>query len=119
MATEDAHLKKAKTNQAFLETIPDEFSDWLAIVAFYTAVHLVEAIFARQGVPSHNHPQRNRRLKRRYPEIWRNFRPLYNASTLLRYTDLQIDAKKIREELIETRLKTVEDLVHSELSEGK
>lgn len=119
MATEDAHLEKAQTNQAFLETIPDEFSDWLAIVAFYKAVHLVEAVFARQGVPSHNHAQRNRRLKRRYPEIWKNFRPLYNASTLLRYTDRRMDAKQIRKELIENRLKTVEVLVHRELSGGK
>lgn len=119
MATENAHLKKAETNQAFLETIPDEFSDWLAIVAFYTAVHLVESIFARQGAPSNNHPQRNRRLKRRYPEIWRNFRPLYNASILLRYTDHRIDAKKIREDLIENRLKRVDELVHDELSGGK
>ena len=119
MATEEAHLNKAKTNQAFLETIPDEFSDWLGIVAFYTAVHLVEAMFARQGAPSHDHAHRNRRLKRQHPAIWRNFRPLYNASNLLRYTDRQIDAKKIREELIETRLKTVEDLVHVELSGKK
>ena len=119
MATEDAHLKKAQTNQAFLETIPDEFSDWLAIVAFYKAVHLVESIFARQGTPSNNHTQRNKRLKRHYPEIWKNFRPLYNASILLRYTDRRIDAKKIREELIENRLKKLEELVHNELSVEK
>lgn len=84
MATEAAHLAKAAANQRFLATIEDEFADWLAIVAFYKAVHLVEAMFACQGTPSKNHDHRNRRLKKSYPMIWKNFRPLFHASKLLR-----------------------------------
>jgi inorganic triphosphatase YgiF len=116
MATEAAHLKKAEPNQRFLETIGDDFPDWLAVVAFYKAVHLVEALFARKKSPSHNHSQRNYRLKRQFPSIWMHFRPLYGASMLLRYTDRMITSAHVRQELIANRLKAVETLVHQELS---
>lgn len=59
MASEAAHLAKADSNQSFLETIGDEYPDWLAIVAFYKAVHLVEALFAKEGRQSKSHYGRN------------------------------------------------------------
>jgi inorganic triphosphatase YgiF len=119
MASESNHLRKAEKNQAFLDTISDEFPDWLAIVAFYKAVHLVEAIFARRGSPSHDHRDRNMKLKRAHPEIWKHFGPLYKASKWLRYTDQTIDASEVREELIGKRLKTIESLVFRELNIGR
>jgi hypothetical protein len=115
MASEAAHLAKADANQAFLDTISDQFPDWLAIVAFYKAVHLVEALFARQGAPSHNHGHRNRRLKKRYPSIWRDFAALFRASTLLRYTDHEMSAEVVRRELMAKRLSAVESRVRREL----
>jgi hypothetical protein len=115
MATEAAHLSKAESNQRFLDTISDEFADWLAIVAFYKAVHLVEAMFARQGAPSHSHFHRNQRLKRHFPMIWKHFRPLFDASKLVRYSDHRISAPEIRRELIAKRLRAVETLVRREL----
>ena len=111
MASETAHLAKADSNQSFLETIGDEYPDWLAVVAFYKAVHLVEALFARQGTQSKNHTDRNRRLKKHHPAIWKAFIPLFNASKLLRYTDYKMSAHKVRQELIGTRLAKVEGLV--------
>lgn len=111
MASETAHLAKADSNQSFLETIGDEYPDWLAAVAFYKAVHLVEALFARQGRQSKNHTDRNRRLKKDHPAIWKAFIPLFNASKLLRYTDYKMSAHKVRQELIGTRLAKVEGLV--------
>jgi len=114
MATESGHLEKAQRNQAFLDTITDEFPDWLAIVAFNKAVHLVEALFARKGVPSHDHRHRNTKLKRNYPGIWIDFGPLYQASKWLRYTNQTIDASRVRQELIGKRLTTVEALIRAE-----
>lgn len=116
MASEAAHLAKADSNQSFLETIGDEYPDWLAVVAFYKAVHLVEALFAREGTQSKNHTGRNRRLKKRHPAIWKAFSPLFNASKLLRYTDHKISAHKVRQELIANRLTTVESLIRNKLS---
>ena len=118
MANEAAHLVKAKYNQSFLETIGDEFPDWLAIVAFYKAVHLVEALFARQQVHSHSHTQRNERLKNEHAAIWKEFRPIYNASKLVRYTDRTIGLREVKEHLIRTRLGKVEALVRKSLSDS-
>jgi len=115
MATERAHLEKAASNQRFLDSISDEFPDWLAVVAFYKAVHLVEALFARKGSPSHNHNHRNRRFRQEHPAIWKHFRPLFHASTLLRYSDTIMSASAVRNELIAKRLSSVESLVRAQL----
>lgn len=67
-------------------SISRTYPDWIAVVAFYEAVHLVEAGFRNAGKPnSHKHRQRNDRLKRDYPGVWRHFRPLWNLSKLARY----------------------------------
>ncbi len=115
MASEAAHLEKAAANHAFLGTVGDEYPDWLAVVAFYEAVHLVEALFARRGTPSNNHSQRKRRLKVSYPVIWKQFRPLYHASKLVRYTGHKISVQNVREVLIANRLRMVTRLVRHEL----
>lgn len=115
MASEGAHLRKAESNQRFLDTISDEFADWLAIVAFYKGVHLVEAMFSREGRSSHSHAERNRRLKREHPEIWIQFRPLYDASRWFRYTDRVINPARIRSELVGHRLRGVEFMVRARL----
>ena len=116
MASEAAHLAKADSNQSFLETIGDDYPDWLAVVAFYKAVHLVEALFARQGAQSKNHNDRNRRLKKHHPAIYKAFIPLFNASKLLRYTDHRMGVHKVRQELIDNRLVAVENLIRNKLS---
>lgn len=116
MASEAAHLAKADSNQSFLETIGDEYPDWLAIVAFYKAVHLVEALFAKEGRQSKSHYGRNMHLKKNHKEIWKSFSPLFGASKLLRYTDHKMSAHEVREHLIGIRLATVESLVRKKLS---
>ena len=116
MATESAHLAKAEANQRFLDRIEDEFADWMAIVAFYKGVHLIEAMLAGRSIHSHNHNQRNSRLKKEYPHIWKNFRPLFHASKLLRYTDHRISVQTVRNELIATRLQPLESQVRREMA---
>ena len=116
MASEAAHLAKANSNQSFLETIGDKYPDWLAIVAFYKSVHLVEAIFARQGRQSKSHYGRNMQLKKHHQAIWKAYSPLFNASKLLRYTDNKMSVGEVRKHLIGSRLATVEHLVRKKLS---
>jgi len=54
-------------------------------------------------------------LKRTQPQLWKHFRPLYNSSKWLRYTDRSIDAQKVRHELIANRLAAIETYVYAEL----
>ncbi|HWL09560.1 MAG TPA: hypothetical protein VNQ76_14215 [Planctomicrobium sp.] len=67
----------------------DEFPQWTTTVAFYVAVHAVEALFAHDGHHSDSHEDRNRRLKaeNRYKHIWGHYRPLWNDSRIARYME--------------------------------
>lgn len=68
----------------------DEFPDWVATVAFYKALHVVEAVFYRApGVRNHgqSHEDRENILKRtrRFRELYNHYRPLWSASMVARY----------------------------------
>lgn len=94
MASEGVHIDLANRNQRFLEEIlgaPVPYSDWIATVAFYKAVHVAEAVFAvnETGKAQHStvHSERNHLLKTKYNQIWKNYSPLYRASRLARYLE--------------------------------
>ncbi len=115
MASKDQHLAKAERNQAFLDSLDDRYPEWLAVVAFYKAVHLVEALFATQGVHSKRHHERNKRLKSKNPDLWMQFRPLHDVSRQVRYHPQGISAADVRNILIGRRLQTLEGLVRAKL----
>lgn len=92
MPAKAAHLKLARHNQDLLDhlvsTQLEEFPDWIATVAFYKAVHLVEALFDHDsGLHSHSHRDREQRIDnmRRYEDIAEYYYPLETASILARY----------------------------------
>jgi hypothetical protein len=94
MPSKDAHLSAARENQRVIEYLcqkVDEFPGWVATVAFYKALHVIEALFAVDGtgVDGHTdkHEQRNTLLKktRRYQQLWKFYRPLFQASLVARY----------------------------------
>ena len=111
MATEQKHREKAESNKKFREQIPEEFPDWLAIVAFYEAVHIVETLLARYGIHSKSHTSRNEEIKKRFPIIWEHYLPLYNVSRLVRYTPYRITIEQAREHMVDHRLAAVRRLV--------
>lgn len=94
MSSETEHLKLALHNievLAYLSEKPD-FCDWTATVAFYTAVHVVEAVFFHDSKRigfSHiqNHEERERILKsvKSYQNLYKHYRPLASASVIARY----------------------------------
>lgn len=69
-------------------SIEDEYSDWMVTAAFYASIHSIGALFAADGsaAPS-SHTERFRTLKtrNRYSEIFKRYRPLYDASQTTRY----------------------------------
>lgn len=90
MPSEQDHLRVVSRNKAVLDYLlqdPDKCSEWIAVVAFYTAVHLVESMFARVGVHSSDHRSRLNNLKsdRQYRNIYPAFRCLKQASEIARY----------------------------------
>ena len=94
MPSEAAHIDHAIHNQAVIDLLVpqlQEFPDWVATVAFYKALHIVEAVFSNdKGIGhEHSHEDRENRLKRNksYEHIWRNYRPLWAASMVARYLE--------------------------------
>lgn len=94
MPSEQSHLSLANHNQDLLDTLVldiKRFPDWAATVAFYKALHVVEAALACENPARHgmDHSARERLLKtdRRYQAIYRHYRPLYAASMVARYME--------------------------------
>ena len=93
-----------------------DFSDWAATVIFYTALHIVEALFFREAARlnrkhGHSHEEREQMLKGtgRYKNIYRHYRPLQSASVKARYLDgatfaSHMSAKQVQDELIKGHL---------------
>jgi hypothetical protein len=71
----------------YLRVKIDDFPQWATTVAFYTALHVIEAVFAHDNRHTDDHAQRNRLLKtnQRYRHLWQHYRPLWNDSLIARY----------------------------------
>lgn len=120
MPTTEEHLAIAKRNEATLAYLLEkvrEHSEWVATVAFYTALHYVEAVFFHDlnGTHGHNHESRDRLLKctKRYENIYRHYRPLWEASVVARYMQRDGETRlfskylspdKVEEQLVRHRL---------------
>jgi hypothetical protein len=91
MPSESDHLALAAHNQEtidFLLTGGDRFPDWTVTVAFYTALHLVDAMLDRiEGIDGVDHQQRGLILRnnRRYANVLKHYNALKEASQIARY----------------------------------
>lgn len=129
MPDKAAHLAVAQRNQTVLDYLlqnPDACSEWVVTVAFYKALHLVEALFFHDG-QGHgvNHENRDHLLKtnRRYSHIYKHYRPLWAASVVARYLEDAcgkgyscfsdfIKPDRIQSEFLNHRLHQIESSVH-------
>ena len=90
MPSKAAHVQAAQENQRAIDHLSekiDEFPQWVTTIAFYKALHIVEAILAAEGKHCDDHAARNLLLKstRRFQHIWKHYRPLFNDSLVARY----------------------------------
>src|SRR5258708_2128241 len=94
MASEDSHIAVANRNHAALTHLcadVNKFGPWVVTVAFYKALHVVEAVFAndRDIGHTHDHGDRELRLKRtrKYENIYKHYAPMMRASLVARYLE--------------------------------
>lgn len=91
MPSESDHLVLAAHNQDtvdFLLTGGDRFPDWVVTVAFYKALHLVDAMLDRlEGKHGVDHRTRSTILRgnRRYLNVLKHYNALKEASVVARY----------------------------------
>ena len=89
MGTVDQHIEQWTKSRKFLPSIPFDHPDWMVTVAFYTSLHLVDALLHTDKLEQiTNHTTRNGALMtvNRYDAIWEKYQPLYNLSRTVRYT---------------------------------
>jgi len=95
MGNVSGHLRKAHHNENFLKMVQANdpgpsflYADWLVTIAFYIALHFVDAKLARRTPPLHpqRHPVRNNYVSRFLPpDVARDYLYLYNKSMIARY----------------------------------
>jgi hypothetical protein len=91
VARELDHIELANRNHealAYLLKESTRFPEWIATMAFYKAVQLVEAAFSRTGEgTTSSHGERFQRLKRntRFAHVFPHYRTLWQSSTIARY----------------------------------
>ncbi len=122
MGRESNHREKWKRNRAFIETISDQYPEWVVTAAFYTALHLVEWLFASDGLdPGRDHDDRdNKLMNTRYDPIRGAYKTLKDASMTARYDATKNGRRSFTPENIKTTilgkyLKTIEDFVLAEV----
>ena len=131
MPTKNAHLQLANVNQSALTYLAkevDDYPEWVTTVAFYKALHLVEAVFAGDPKVGHSpdHATRMRVLKKTnsFKNLYNHFRPLMAASEIARYLRDNTSLKEyttfrdymppevVQTQIIEHRLRQVELAAH-------
>ena len=116
MANELDHLRLANSNQTLIDHLISEniFKDWLITVAFYKAVHVVEAVFAEDlNVHSSGHSGRERLLDihTKYRSMHKDYSHLLQESRIARYLlapPTRITIEEVKSKLIYKRLYGVE-----------
>ena len=109
MPTEGVHLRQLRHNLDFLRFLSvsaTPYPDWMATVAFYAAVHAIEAWLARRGIHSHSHHERNIHLRNFLPHLWQHYRRLEVASRLARYEGVHPSETLLRQ-LVDHDLTTI------------
>lgn len=105
LPTVEEHKKKYRENKDVLnhELNIDNCKcyDWIATVAFYSAVHLVEGKLAESGVHTDNHTNRKRAVERFgiFRNIRNQYKALYDRSRIARYEACCLNEKKARQSL--------------------
>ena len=116
MASESEHITLANSNQLLIYHLIDDgrFPDWLVTVAFYKALHVVEAVFCfHLHAHSTSHTDRDERLKRytRFGPIFKDYQHLFNESIIVRYLSgppTYLTIEDVKSKLVYKRLLGVE-----------
>jgi|GEM_PF-1731728 len=89
MPSSKEHRDKADQIRAFLGQLVSTNAEpaWIAVVAFYTAMHLIERLAACENIHNSKHPDRlNYLIKhKKHRAIHADFQTLFDASLVARY----------------------------------
>jgi len=115
-------LKKAERNKAFLQNeiqLAKKYPDWISVVAFYSALHFVDAyLISKHGLHLIHHEERDQAVAIHMGEVYSEYHRLYDLGFRSRY--LRIEDNPTVEEAMEAvtlELQRVEELVKSSINQ--
>lgn len=114
------HRKRWLSNRRFLPTIGKEYGDWAVTACFYTALHAMEAAFAKHELPKcSSHTDREKLLQNTlYDSVRTAYMVLYNASRVARYEcrkECAVTVQHIQATLLAKYLWQIEQFVRDEI----
>ena len=117
MGSQEQHQTKSERCGAFVDTIRNgEYQEWVVVALFYQALHGIEMMLASKSEHTTSHEQRRRRLKEKFPEMLRFYKPLYNYSLLCRYRFQIAEPSDVA--AFESNLIELKKLIELEVTEG-
>ena len=86
------YKEESEQNRRFYEllqaTWPDKFHNWKVNALFYSALHMINYWLVRQtGRAPRNHIERKRRVRGELPQVFKDYRDLYEMSMRARYRE--------------------------------
>ena len=121
MATLEQHVDQWRHNRQLISLIPQTHPDWIATLAFYSALQAIDALLASGGFTPKDHKQRNDVLCRTntYAQIWKHYSPLYQICRTVRYIPdptQWVPFEKIEQTVLQGYLYKVEESVRNLLN---
>lgn len=117
------HLRQVDHNKQLLQTFDvnsTEYLDWVVTIAFYTAVHLIEAYFADVRPQIHNtdHQKRQDAMRRvaEFKSIYNLYRELEEWSRNTRYKCYQPKSEFVKNQVL-SYLSDIEQVINGLLDE--
>jgi hypothetical protein len=115
------HLEKADRNRDFITkcllNLVEDYPDWVSVVAFYSALHYVDALLAIHNLHRNHHEERNRDVSLTMQEIQNEYLNLYDLGRNSRYgrvSDMpSVDEAK---QALNIDLPRIEDFVKSRIT---
>jgi len=101
-----SHLRQAQHNRSLIEALDPagtRFLDWVVTVAFYVALHRLEAWFADKGLHFESHTQRDDwlvKVKELRRNVWPRYKELEFQSRQARYQCISFDKDFVQSRLL-------------------
>ena len=104
MPTAEAHIDKQNRTQLALSDLQQsqnrpQHGGWIVTLAFYKALHAVDAYFAKQGIDREGHDKRHntrdRQVQYHLGSIHREYSALYTASIQARYEEYTHEPQEV------------------------
>jgi hypothetical protein len=112
--SKDEHLRKAEKNKSFAQSIKTENATnigWALVVAFYSALHFVDAFAVKYNTHFNSHTQRNAEVQRnpQLAPLRDDYMDLFTLGWNARYTMQNYSSSEYEQGM--ASLKVVEDSI--------